>query len=135
MAYATETELRDYLDSQVLDRLKEDADGHLVDLSRLLDDASGQVDAALRAAGYVLPLPQPYPTQIRMLTCKLAARSIYARRATGELPVHIVEWLRSADDDLRAIAERRLQLPVMTQTTLQPFAAEITSWWDWPKNV
>jgi phage gp36-like protein len=102
VSYADPADLAQYIDTRVLGRLSSDQGAYTVDLAALLDDASAQIDAALRASGQSTPPGPPYPREVKWLACMLAIGSLYARRPEVEM----AEQTRAAVESARTMLDR-----------------------------
>lgn len=114
MAYAAQSDLERLVSPSLLITLTDDDNNRLVDtaiVSGILDDASGQVDAALRAADYTVPVASP-DAYLSGLTARLCIRPLYARRASVAqvIPDLLRDMADRADQELRDIAAGRLMV-------------------------
>lgn len=137
MAYATLADLKRYFDSAVITSLTTDRDGNAVDVAAVLSDASAELDAALRAAGFAVPLTAPYGGDVVALVCRLAVGTLLARRPEVMPPEQVLQSVRSAREELLAVARRQMVLTGSTPSaeggsdyvTADPYVD--SAWTDW----
>jgi phage gp36-like protein len=111
-SYATQADLERLLSPSMLVTLTDDDGNRTADtgvITGILADATAQVDAALEAGGYTVPVTSP-DTFLAGLTARLCVRSLYSRRASVAqvIPDLLRDLADRADQELRDIAAGKL---------------------------
>jgi phage gp36-like protein len=110
MAYAVADDMKTYIDEATLILLCDDVgtgvydDGVKAVINAVLADQQPRIDAAMKAAGYVVPTVAP-GAGLRSLTCRLALAALYARRPVTKAPEALKSITAAAEDELTRIAQ------------------------------
>ncbi len=137
-SYATQADLERLISPSMLVTLTDDDGNKTADsgiVAGVLADATAQVNAALEAAGYTVPVASP-DTFLAGLTARLCMRPLYTRRASvaSVIPELLRDLADRADQELRDIAAGKLAVGCAVVATSGGGIAtsdyEPTSWTD-----
>lgn len=110
MGYCTQADLvMRFGETEMLDLAADDA-GTAVDatiVERAIEDASGEIEGYVAAAGYALPL-DPVPRIITAAACDIARYRLYDEQASDQVTKRYDDAIKL----LRAVARREVQLGI-----------------------